>query len=119
VTPLKEEGDFAALETARMRSSSESHSQQQTTRVTITRAESASAVPSAVKHDDANVVTLRLQEALADARDRGATQLRLDRAFVEAVLGAMEARDMEYLSLKAKLDGAKVGWTPIFLAFEH
>jgi hypothetical protein len=34
-------------------------------------------------------------------------QLRLDRAFVEAVLGAMETRDLEYSSLKAKFDGIK------------
>jgi hypothetical protein len=54
------------------------------------------------------MVTLRLQEALADARERGAQQLKLDRGFVEAILGAMESRDLENLSLKAKFDGAKV-----------
>ncbi|KAJ7262261.1 hypothetical protein B0H12DRAFT_1069284 [Mycena haematopus] len=106
--PLDDEGYFGGPENTRMRSSSESRSQQQTARVTITRADSASAAVPSVKIDPANVVTLRLQEALADAQERGAMQLRLDRAFVEAVLGAMEARDMEYSSLKAKFDGIKV-----------
>ncbi|KAJ7132834.1 hypothetical protein C8R43DRAFT_1206633, partial [Mycena crocata] len=92
----------------RMRSSSESQSQpQQPARVTITRADSASATGGGAKADQAGMVTLRLQEALADARDRGAQQLKLDRAFVEAILGAMESRDLEYLSLKGKFDGVK------------
>ncbi|KAJ7072415.1 signal transducer [Mycena amicta] len=91
------------VDSTRLRSSSESRSQEATTRVTVTRAESASATLS-LKNDQ---VVLRLREALADARDRGAQQLKLDRAFVEAILGAIESRDAESSSLKAKLDGFK------------
>ncbi|KAJ6586840.1 hypothetical protein DFH09DRAFT_1307948 [Mycena vulgaris] len=78
----------------------------QTARVTLTRAESASATGNS-RNDQASMVTLRLQEALADARDRGAHQLKLDRGFVEAILTTMEARDLDYSSLKAKFDGVK------------
>ncbi|KAK7057275.1 signal transducer [Favolaschia claudopus] len=103
---LKDDDDHPGPE-SRMRSSSESRGQLPPTRVTITRADSASAAVPIAKVDQASMVTLRLNEALADARERGATQLRLDRAFVEAVLGAMEARDSEFASLKAKFDGVK------------
>ncbi|KAJ7925217.1 signal transducer [Mycena leptocephala] len=92
-------------EAVRARSSSESQTHP-STRVTVSRAESASAAVSS-GNDQARMVTLRLQEALADARERGAQQLKLDRGFVEAILGAMESRDLENLSLKAKFDGAK------------
>ncbi|KAF7315358.1 Signal transducer [Mycena indigotica] len=91
---------------SRLRSLSESQPREPLTRVTITRADSATAslgVPS----DPENMVLLRLREALADARDRGAQQLKLDRGFLEAILGAMESRDAESASLKAKLDGFK------------
>jgi hypothetical protein len=101
-------------ESLRTRSSSESQSQlPQTARVTITRAESASATANS-RNGQASMVSLRLQEALADARDRGAHQLKLDRGFVEAILGTMEARDLEYSSLKTKFDGIKVGVYRVF-----
>ncbi|KAJ6609832.1 hypothetical protein B0H10DRAFT_2062666 [Mycena sp. CBHHK59/15] len=87
------------------RSSSESQRHTQQTCVTITRAGSANAVDS--RNDPAGMVTLRLQEALTDARERGAQQLKLDRGFVEAILGAMESRDQDYMDLKAKFDGVK------------
>ncbi|KAG6816966.1 hypothetical protein H0H87_001280 [Tephrocybe sp. NHM501043] len=54
-----------------------------------------------------DLVTLRLQEAVADARDRGAHQLKMDRAFVEAILSTMETQKAEYLQLKSKFDGVK------------
>lgn len=98
-------------ESLRTRSSSESQTQPpQTARVTITRAESASATTNGMrdpKTEQLNMVTLRLQEALADARDRGAQQLKLDRGFIEAILSTLEARDLDYSTLKAKFDGVK------------
>ncbi|KAJ7045423.1 RhoGAP-domain-containing protein [Mycena alexandri] len=97
--------DHVTTESARARSSSESQPQQPA-RVTITRAESANAVPT-LNNDQASMVMLRLQEALADAQSRGAQQLKLDRGFIEAILGAMESRDSEYTSLKSKFDGVK------------
>ncbi|KAJ7783041.1 signal transducer [Mycena metata] len=97
--------DHVTAESARARSSSESQPQHPA-RVTITRADSASAVPT-LNTDQASMVTLRLQEALADAQSRGAQQLKLDRGFIEAILGAMESRDLEYTNLKSKFDGIK------------
>ncbi|KAJ7462200.1 signal transducer [Mycena galericulata] len=92
----------------RIRSSSDSQNRPPpTARVTITRAESASATTGALRNDQASMVVLRLQEALADARERGAQQLKFDRAFVEAILGAMESRELDYSNLKAKFDGVK------------
>ncbi|KAJ6593819.1 hypothetical protein B0H19DRAFT_1092151 [Mycena capillaripes] len=110
INVFKEENDFGGPDAVRARSSSESQTQP-TTRVTITRAGSASAVPasssSSSKNDQASMVTVRLQEAWADAQSRGAQQLKLERGFVEAILSAMESRELEYLSLKAKFDGVK------------
>nr|GAT57619.1 signal transducer [Mycena chlorophos] len=97
--------DEESAEAGRLRSSSESHTREPTTRVTLTR--SGSATASLGSDDQSNVVVLRLREALADARDRGAQQLKFDRAFVEAILGAMEAKDAESSGLKSKLDGFK------------
>ncbi|KAJ7188362.1 hypothetical protein C8R46DRAFT_1054562 [Mycena filopes] len=97
--------DHVTAESVRMRSSSESQPQQPA-RVTITRADSANAVPTA-RSDQASMVTLRLQEALADAQSRGAQQLKLDRGFIEAIIAAMESRELEHLSLKGKFDGVK------------
>ncbi|KAJ7209503.1 signal transducer, partial [Mycena pura] len=97
--------DNSVAESTRLRSSSESQSQP-TARITVTRAESAKATLSS-KNDQASMVILRLQDALADARERGAQQLKLDRAFVEAILGAVESRDAELSNLKGKFDGVK------------
>ncbi|KAJ7733752.1 RhoGAP-domain-containing protein [Mycena maculata] len=107
-TTLATEGSEFEENAVRIRSSSESQNQlPPTARVTITRAESASATTGSSRNDQAGMVTLRLREALGDARDRGAQQLKLDRSFVEAILGAMESRDLDYSSLKAKFDGVK------------
>ncbi|KAJ7680241.1 hypothetical protein DFH06DRAFT_408284 [Mycena polygramma] len=104
---FKDEHDLGGADAVRARSSSESQTQP-TTRVTITRAGSASAVPTtSSRNDQASMVTVRLQETLADAQNRGAQHVKLDRGFVEAILGAMESRELEYLSTKAKFDGIK------------
>ncbi|KAG6917422.1 hypothetical protein DXG01_002507 [Tephrocybe rancida] len=64
-------------------------------------------VPTVLPEDSPNLVTLRLQEAVADARDRGAHQLKMDRTFVEAILSTMETQKGEHLQLKSKFDGVK------------
>ncbi|KAJ7647409.1 RhoGAP-domain-containing protein [Roridomyces roridus] len=100
----KKQGDSSET-TARTRASSDLQNQAPPmARVTITRSESANAVPKA---ESTGMVALRLQEALADARDRGAQQLKLDRGFVEAIIEALNSRDKEYSNLKAKFDGVK------------
>ncbi|KAJ7703285.1 hypothetical protein B0H17DRAFT_1194482 [Mycena rosella] len=101
-------GDNRTEESLHARASSESQTRPAPTRLTLTRAESANATATVnSRNDQTSVVTLRLQEALADARDRGAHQLKLDRGFVEAILEVMESRDLDYLSLKGKFDGVK------------
>ncbi|KAK0195319.1 signal transducer [Armillaria mellea] len=56
---------------------------------------------------DSDFVLLRLQEAMADAKERGAQQLKLDRAFVEAIIKAMDVRRANFFDLKGKFDGVK------------
>lgn len=50
----------------------------------------------------------RLQESLADANDRGAPQLKMDKGFVEAIVNVMEKNKEEYQELKSKFDGMRV-----------
>jgi Rho-type GTPase-activating protein 1/2 len=60
------------------------------------------------KQDKFQLVKRRLQEALTDANDRGAHQLKLDRGFVEAIIASMEQGNQNYALLKGRLDGVKV-----------
>ncbi|KIY44346.1 RhoGAP-domain-containing protein [Fistulina hepatica ATCC 64428] len=60
-----------------------------------------------LRHDHADVVMTRLQEALADTNERGAQQLKLDRAFVEAILDVWESKKKEITDMKARLDGIR------------
>ncbi len=69
---------------------------------------------SVTRPDDSDFVLLRLQEAMADAKERGAQQLKLDRAFVEAIIKAMDVRRANFFDLKGKFDGVKVRYTPDF-----
>lgn len=67
-------------------------------------------IPSSVRPDNPDFVLLRLEEAMTDARDRGAQQLKLDRAFVEAIVKSMHSRKGDLLELKGKFDGAKASF---------
>lgn len=60
------------------------------------------------KSEEVDIVHLRLQEALADAQDRGAQQLKLDRAFVEAIYNSIDSRKAEVDDMRSKFDGMKV-----------
>ncbi|RDB16810.1 putative Rho-type GTPase-activating protein 3 [Hypsizygus marmoreus] len=75
------------------------------TRITLTEPDSAVAAP--FKSETTDLVVTRLQEAVIDARERGAQQLKMDRGFVEAILSAMAAQKAEFQQLKSKFDGAK------------
>ena len=59
-------------------------------------------------HNTTDTLTLGLQEAIADANDRGVQQLHLDRAFVEAILTTLESRRTQFNELKSRFDGMKV-----------
>ncbi|KAL0575599.1 Rho-type gtpase-activating protein [Marasmius crinis-equi] len=59
------------------------------------------------KQDTGDLVLVRLQEVLSDAKERGAQQLKFDRSFVEAIHKAMLSRKADYSELKGNLDGIK------------
>ncbi|TFK44647.1 hypothetical protein BDQ12DRAFT_730679 [Crucibulum laeve] len=75
------------------------------TRITLTEPESTTS--TTLRHESSDVVLLRLREAMDDAKDRGAQQLKLERSFIEAIMEALESRKSETHQLKAKLDGMK------------
>ncbi|KAJ3759986.1 signal transducer [Lentinula raphanica] len=55
----------------------------------------------------ADLVLQRLQDVLADATDRGAQQMKLDRGFVEAIVNAMATRKAEYTEARKQIDSMK------------
>lgn len=73
--------------------------------ITITAPDSNIARPIAT--DTSDLVVRRLQEAFADANERGAQQLKLDKGFVEAILTAFDHRKEAFLHLKVKYDGMR------------
>lgn len=64
--------------------------------------------PSLGRADTGDLVARRLTEALTDATDRGATAVKLDREFVEAILYGLQSSQSRYADLKSRLDGMKV-----------
>jgi hypothetical protein len=78
------------------------------TRITLT--EPGSRVAVTLEEDTSALVTRRLQEALADADERGAQQLKFDKIFVQAIMSTMEYRSKTYADLKTKFDGMKVNF---------
>ena len=77
-----------------------------TTRITLTTPESTA--PTPVLSESYAVVMKRLQESLADANEKGLQQVTFERAFVEAMLLAMEQRRVDFDELKTRYDGTKV-----------
>ena len=73
--------------------------------VTLTPPESNVARPATI--DNSDLVVRRLREAFADATERGAQQLKLDKGFVEAILSAFEQRSETFSQLKVKYDGMR------------
>ena len=76
------------------------------TRITLTEPESNSS--RVLGGDTVEIIVLRLQEALADARERGAQQLKMDRTFVEALFSTLESTRRDHEQLRNKFDGIKV-----------
>ncbi|KAG6821004.1 hypothetical protein H0H93_008633 [Arthromyces matolae] len=81
------------------------HSDSMLTRITLTEPDSKGS--TTISEDGReDLVTARLQEAVADARERG-VPLKIDRAFVEAILSTLQMQRAEYVQLKSKFDGIK------------
>ena len=76
------------------------------TRITLTEPESNSS--RILGGDTGELVVLRLQEALSDARERGAQQLNMDRTFVEAIFSMLESTRRDHEQLRNRFDGIKV-----------
>ncbi|KAH8828340.1 hypothetical protein DL96DRAFT_1602759 [Flagelloscypha sp. PMI_526] len=81
-----------------------------TTKITISaplEAPSSAAADKTTRPDPADLVIYRLKQALADAKERGAQQLRLDPLFVEAIVESLESKKTDYADLKSKFDGIR------------
>lgn len=64
--------------------------------------------PSLSRHDTSELVSRRLKEALSDASERGSDYIKLDRAFIEAILTSLEQKNRQVNEISSKLDGMKV-----------
>ncbi|KAL5528670.1 RGA2 [Sanghuangporus sanghuang] len=80
------------------------------------RSESNGAVPG--KQDAAELVTRRLKEALADATERQADYIKLDRAFVEAIVQGLDQKRDQVAELSSKVDSMKRASQMIFDGLE-
>lgn len=76
-----------------------------TMRITLTTPESTT--PTPVLGESYELVVKRLQDALADANEKGLQQVRFEKAFMEATLLAMEQKRMDCNELRARYDGTK------------
>ncbi|TFK75276.1 RhoGAP-domain-containing protein [Pluteus cervinus] len=76
-----------------------------TTSITLT--EPGSSVATTIQTHSPDAVQSRVKEAVKDAKERNAQQLKLDRMFVEAILETLESRKADYMDLKSRLDGVK------------
>ena len=77
-----------------------------TMRITLTSPESTT--PTPVLGESYELVVKRLQEALADANEKGFQHVRFERAFMETMLLVMEQKRMDCSELRARYDGTKV-----------
>ncbi|EGN99745.1 hypothetical protein SERLA73DRAFT_52418 [Serpula lacrymans var. lacrymans S7.3] len=77
----------------------------QSTRIVLTSPDSNA--PKPIPNDNSELVLRRLREALSDASERGAQQLKFDKAFIEAILAVLEQRQQEVTELRNKYDGTK------------
>jgi Rho-type GTPase-activating protein 1/2 len=74
--------------------------------------------PPMARPDTTDLVSRRLREALKDATDRGATAVKLDKEFVEAILHALQGTQTRVADMKGRLDGMKVRvFSPIQILF--
>ena len=76
------------------------------TGITVTSPENATS--KVLRPDTSDLVRNRLQEALADAKGRCATHVKLDADFVAAIVMLLERNKEDYNEIKRKLDGIKV-----------
>lgn len=72
--------------------------------------------PSLSRHDSSELVSRRLKEALTDASERGSDYVKLDRAFIEAILTSLEQKNRQVNEISSKLDGMKVQCLPCIIS---
>lgn len=75
---------------------------------TFRSSENSDRRPSLSRHDTSELVSRRLKEALTDASERGSDYIKLDRAFIEAILTSLEQKNRQVNEISSKLDGMKV-----------
>ncbi|KAF8161043.1 hypothetical protein B0H34DRAFT_699173 [Crassisporium funariophilum] len=71
----------------------------------ITITEPGSNLAITLRQTLADHVVVKLREALANVKERGAQQLKLDIDFVDAIINLVESRSAEYDQLKTRVDG--------------
>ena len=70
--------------------------------------------PSLPRQDTSELVARRLREAFTDATERGASSVRLDREFLDAILRAVQNNQQKYAELRTKFNTMRVS-----LVFEY
>lgn len=87
---------------------------QSTSKPTVTRTDSGSgrtARPAAKRQDTAELVAKRIEEALANAQESGASTVRLDRGFLEVIHLVVQAGRDKLHDMRGKFDGMRVSWS--------
>ncbi|KAI6121821.1 RhoGAP-domain-containing protein [Pisolithus sp. B1] len=97
--------DSGASERKRLNSNASLNVLSSTAQITLTTPEST--IPTPVSSESYEVVLQRLQELLADTNEKGSSQLRFNKSFLETITSAMEQRHVEYNDLKSHYDGTK------------
>lgn len=97
--------DSGAPERIRLTSNASLNVLSSAAQITLTTPESTT--PTPVSSEPYEVVLQRLQELLADTNEKGSSQLRLNKSFMETIMSAMEQRHVEYHDLKSHYDGTK------------
>ena len=77
-------------------------------RTRVALAEPRSSVAPTFNRDTTEIVSLRLQEAMVNAREHGIEYLELDVAFVDVIVASLESRKAQLNELKTRFDGIKV-----------
>ncbi|KAI6166046.1 RhoGAP-domain-containing protein [Pisolithus thermaeus] len=97
--------DPGASERKRLNSNASLNVLSSTARITLITPESTT--PTPVSSESYEVVLRRLQESLMDANEKGSSQVRFNKSFLETITSAMEQRHAEYNDLKSHYDGTK------------
>ncbi|KAJ3524199.1 hypothetical protein NM688_g8603 [Phlebia brevispora] len=75
------------------------------TGITVTSPENATS--KVLRPDTSDLVRARLQEAVADAKERKASHVKFDSEFVDAIVMLLDRQKEDYGDMKRRLDGMK------------